>query len=178
MNFGHLNAHLKAKIALSESPEHLRYGSSIVQVRIPNQGDLFCEAEVGRADRSNPTGHGRRTVAVQQADLDRLQPSDPQLHVLCYRYSKNPQNRRLKIPPGWSTRGPRKSQMLYLPSLAANPQYIAQRLRPSQVAKQHGHKLIPAGETAGMALRPVLGHSPLKLGCRPCRQTLGELKPP
>jgi hypothetical protein len=42
------------------------------------------------------------------------------------------------------------------------------------VAKQHGHELAPAGETAGMALRPVLGHNPLKLVAGKQLQHLAE----
>jgi hypothetical protein len=32
------------------------------------------------------------------------------------------------------------------------------------VAEQHGHELVPATETTGMALGPVLDDRPLKLG--------------
>src|SRR5437870_5364639 len=40
---------------------------------------------------------------------------------------------------------------------------LAQRLRPSQVAEQHGHELSPATEPAGMTLGPVLGDRLLEL---------------
>src|SRR5581483_4079628 len=40
---------------------------------------------------------------------------------------------------------------------------LAQRLRPAQVAEQHGHKLPPAGKSAGMTLGPMLDNGPFKL---------------
>src|SRR5581483_10965840 len=40
---------------------------------------------------------------------------------------------------------------------------LAQRLRPAQVAEQHGHKLPPAGKSAGMTLGPILDNGPFKL---------------
>ena len=69
----------------------------------------------------------------------------------------------------------RQSQMPQLALAGGQPAAdLAQRLRPSQVAKQHGHELAPAGETAGMALRPVLGHNPLKLVAGKQLQHLAE----
>src|SRR5579863_4771427 len=41
---------------------------------------------------------------------------------------------------------------------------LAQRLRPPQVAEQHGHELPPATKPAGMALGPVLDDCPLGAG--------------
>jgi len=41
--------------------------------------------------------------------------------------------------------------------------YFAQRLRSAELAKQHGHKLIPAGEAAGMPLALVLLNESFKL---------------
>ena len=40
---------------------------------------------------------------------------------------------------------------------------LAQRLRPPQVTEQHGHKLAPATEPAGVTLGPVLGNGLFKL---------------
>jgi hypothetical protein len=46
------------------------------------------------------------------------------------------------------------------------PTYFTQRLRMSQLTKQHGHKLSPAGETPGMALGFVLAHRRFKFQTR------------
>jgi len=43
---------------------------------------------------------------------------------------------------------------------------LAQRLRPSQVAEQHGHELAPAGEAASIALSAMLHDGALELGAR------------
>ena len=51
---------------------------------------------------------------------------------------------------------------------------LAQRLRPAQMAEQHGHELPPASEAAGMTLGPVLGDGPLKLVPGKQRQHLAE----
>src|ERR1700757_381424 len=51
---------------------------------------------------------------------------------------------------------------------------LAQRLRPPQVAEQHGHELAPATEPTGMALGPVLDDGPLKLGAGKQLQHLPE----
>ena len=51
---------------------------------------------------------------------------------------------------------------------------LAQRLRPSQMAEQHGYELSPTTEPAGMALRPVLDDGPLKLGAGKQLQHLAE----
>jgi len=40
---------------------------------------------------------------------------------------------------------------------------FTQRLGLSQLARQHGHELPPAGETAGVPLRPVLTNELFKL---------------
>jgi hypothetical protein len=42
------------------------------------------------------------------------------------------------------------------------------------MAEQHGHKLAPATEAAGMALGPVLDHGLLKLGAGKQLQHLAE----
>jgi hypothetical protein len=51
---------------------------------------------------------------------------------------------------------------------------LAQRLRPSQMTEQHGHKLAPATEAAGMTLGPVLGDRLLKLVAGKQLQHLAE----
>ena len=48
--------------------------------------------------------------------------------------------------------------------MAAMVEDLAQRLRASQVAEQHGHELAPPTEPAGVALVPVLDDGPFKLG--------------
>src|SRR6266568_8446037 len=51
---------------------------------------------------------------------------------------------------------------------------LAQGLRPPQVAEQHGYKLSPATEPAGMTLGPVLGDGLFKLVAGKQLQHLAE----
>ena len=58
----------------------------------------------------------------------------------------------------------RQSQVAQLAFAGGQPAAdLAQRLRPAQMAEQHGHELAPAGEPACMALGLVLPNSPLEL---------------
>jgi len=52
---------------------------------------------------------------------------------------------------------------------------LAQGLRPSQVAEQHGHELAPTTEPAGMTLGPVLGDRLLELVAGKQLQRLTEM---
>jgi len=43
---------------------------------------------------------------------------------------------------------------------------LAQRIRPSQMAEEHGHELRPTGEALGVTLGLVLADKPSELGSR------------
>src|SRR6185295_4664527 len=58
------------------------------------------------------------------------------------------------IGQGRTTRRPLQAQMLELAQAAAQPPTdLPQRARQGQLAEQHGHELVPAGEALGIALR-------------------------
>src|SRR5665811_586096 len=79
------------------------------------------------------------------------------------------------VGQGGLLRRHRHAQMLQLPlatcQTAAN---LAQRMRPSQLAKQHRHELPPTGETTRVPLGLVPLHRPLELPAREQLQHLSE----
>ncbi|MGA7931551.1 MAG: hypothetical protein WCA20_36840 [Candidatus Sulfotelmatobacter sp.] len=64
-----------------------------------------------------------------------------------------------QAPP---TRDPNTAGYVVATGCSKAPTNFAQRLRMSQLTKQHGHELSPAGETPRMALGFMLAHRDFK----------------